>query len=170
MINDYSKSTRERIERVQMTIERCKERCQDENGEWKNQSVTIRATPVASTDIENFENYPENYRLFVTEIGNLEVNSGYWALAMQNPLPYKSMDRALDNWTEELATVWCSDSDYFADHLPVVSLPCDNDTFAFDTKTIPYQLVDMYNEENLPDFLDWIVMVLEQTLLDGNEL
>ena len=120
---------------------------------------------VAGSDIENFENYPEDYRLFVTEIGNLEVNNGYWALAMQNPLPYKSMDRDLNNWTEELATVWCSDSDRFADHLPVVSLPCDNDTFAFDTKTIPYQLVDMYNEEKLSDFLDWIVMVLVYRLL-----
>ena len=112
----------------------------------------ITCSPVDYKKIQSFDDYPTDYKLFLTTIGTINISTnGYHALEILAPQyeeQYPDIYGECEMW-------WGYSVGRFPQHVRVGILPCNYEAIGFDIRSSPFGLVS-FNTAKYNDFLSFV--------------
>lgn len=130
----------------------------------KGVDIGVGFEEVSSSQLERLDKFPEDFKLFVKEVGLLSV--GTWGCAALDVI---FPDISLKNFDfsdpgvpsdEGCGLYWGFDRTLYSNHIPVVTWPCDYHSAGYDISKEPHEFIVFtdpdFCELNIRSFLEFV--------------
>lgn len=148
-----SKSVKSRIE----AIKACTKILEQEDAENK---AGLEIQKLSDKQINDLKDYPEDYRLFLSEIGSLDLSPGYCALQIIPP-QFPPVDLDFDEEGASYSGIgygiyWGFDPTIFKTHVPVACKTCEYISVGYDISEKPFKFTDFSDFCMQENFLELV--------------
>lgn len=140
-----------------LAIEACIKILEQEDAENK---AGLQIQKLSDKQINDLKDYPEDYRLFLSKIGSLDLSPGYCALQIIPP-QFPPVDLDFDEEGASYSGIgygiyWGFDPTIFKTHAPVACKTCEYISVGYDISENPYKFTDFSGFCTHENFLELV--------------